>query len=81
MKNLNLRSQGLTAGAYEGLNLIEEAASLCRMGKSLRVKSEELRRRNIRVVHAADAAAKRGFQVSFEIFEVTMEMRFALDSQ
>ena len=80
MKILNLPSEHLPAGTYEPMNLIEQAISLRIMARKLRAKSEDLRRRNMIVLRAADAAAKRGFQVSFDVFEARMEMRFALDS-
>lgn len=80
MKSVNLPPERRPTLPYQPLTLIEEAASLRRTGKRLRAKSEELRKRNVRVVRAADAAARRGFLVSFEIFEATMEMRFVLDT-
>ena len=78
MKIVNLPAERLTAGTDERLNLIEEAVSLRRMAKMLRAKSDELRRRNILVVREANAATQRGLQVSLDIFEAMMEMRFAL---
>ena len=71
MKIVNLPAEWLSAG--EQLNIVEQAASLCIMAKKLRAKSDELRKRNVLVVRAADAAARRGLHVSMEIFAARME--------